>query len=320
MGKENREVKNSVLVDLFCDDETAEKNDIELFNALHEESLPEGTKIERIRVDNVLYMDFQNDVSFGVEGKVLVMGEHQSTINHNMPLRSLMYIGRAYEKIVPTRDRYKRGLVKLPKPEFYTFYNGTSKMKAEKTLYLSDAYKIKDGDPMLELKVRVININSAANHEILEKCQVLKEYSQFIDTIRKYQTLGTEDPYGHAINECIEKGILAEYLERKGSEVRNMLVAEYDYNLDIEVQREEAMEDGIQIGEERGIQIGEERGRTEGNILRVINQVIKKISKGCTVAETADMLEEEPTMIQRIYDVAKKYAPEYDAEKIYAEL
>ena len=316
MGKENREVKNSVLVDLFCDDETAEKNDIELFNALHEEPLPEGTKIERIRVDNVLYMDFQNDVSFGVEGKVLVMGEHQSTINHNIPLRSLMYIGRAYEKIVPTRDRYKRGLVKLPKPEFYTFYNGTSKMKAEKTLYLSDAYKIKDGDPMLELKVRVININSAANHEILEKCQVLKEYSLFIDTIRKYQTLGTEDPYEHAINECIEKGILAEYLERKGSEVRNMLVAEYDYNLDIEVQREEAMEDGIQIGEERGIQIGEERGR----ILRVINQVIKKISKGCTVAETADMLEEEPTMIQRIYDVAKKYAPDYDAEKICAEL
>ena len=249
MGKENREVKNSVLVDLFCDDETAEKNDIELFNALHEEPLPEGTKIERIRVDNVLYMDFQNDVSFGVEGKVLVMGEHQSTINHNMPLRSLMYIGRAYEKIVPTRDRYKRGLVKLPKPEFYTFYNGTSKMEAERTLYLSDAYKIKNGDPMLELKVRVININSTAHHEILEKCQVLKEYSMFIDTIRKYQTLGTKDPYEHAIKECIEKGILAEYLERKGSEVVNMLVAEYDYNLDIEVQREEAMEDGIQIGE-----------------------------------------------------------------------
>ena len=42
-----------------------------------------------------------------------------------------MYIGRAYEKIVPTRDRYKRGLVKLPKPEFYTFYNGTEKLKQQ---------------------------------------------------------------------------------------------------------------------------------------------------------------------------------------------
>lgn len=55
------------------------------------------------------------------------------------------------------------------------------------------------------------------------------------------------------------------------------IIKKYDYNLDIEVQREEAMEDGIQIGE-------------------------------------------EPTMIQRIYDVAKKYAPDYDAEKICAEL
>ena len=45
---------------------------------------------------------------------------------------------------------------------------------------ISDAYKIKDGDPMLELKVRVININSASHHEILEKCQVLNEYSMFI--------------------------------------------------------------------------------------------------------------------------------------------
>jgi len=130
-------------------------------------------------------------------------------------------------------------------------------MEAERTMYLSDAYKVKDCDPMLELKVRVININSAANHEILEKCQVLKEYSLFIDTIRKYQALGTEDVYEHAIKECIEKGILEEYLERKGSEVRNMLVAEYDYNLDIEVQREEAFEEGEVRGEKRGIQISE---------------------------------------------------------------
>ena len=37
------------------------------------------------------------------------------------------------------------------------------------------------------------------------------------------------EPYKHAIEECIEKGILADYLKRKGSEVVNMLTAEYDY-------------------------------------------------------------------------------------------
>ena len=170
MAKENREVKNSVLVDLFYEDESADENDRALYNALHEEPLPEETKIERFRMDNVLYMNFKNDFSFRTGGKVIVMGEHQSTINKNMPLRNLMYIGRAYEQLVPGRQSYKRGIVKLPKPEFYTFYNGKDPMEKERVLKLSDAYKVREGDPMLELVVRVININPKAGHELLEKC------------------------------------------------------------------------------------------------------------------------------------------------------
>ncbi len=41
-----------------------------------------------------------------------------------MPLRDLLYIGRALEQIVPVRDRYRKKAVRLPTPEFYTFYNG----------------------------------------------------------------------------------------------------------------------------------------------------------------------------------------------------
>ena len=44
-GKENREIKNSVFVDLFYEDESAEANEIALFNAIHDKPLPEGTKI-----------------------------------------------------------------------------------------------------------------------------------------------------------------------------------------------------------------------------------------------------------------------------------
>ena len=50
-GKENREIKNSVFVDLFYEDESAEANEIALFNAIHDEPLPEGTKIRKFRVD-----------------------------------------------------------------------------------------------------------------------------------------------------------------------------------------------------------------------------------------------------------------------------
>lgn len=206
--KENREVKNSVFVDLFYADESAEENDIALFNAIHNESLPEGTTIRRFKVDTTIYMNFQNDISFDAGGKLLIFGEHQSTVNENMPLRSLLYIGRAYEQLVAIRDRYKRKQVPLPTPEFYTFYNGKEKWDKEKELRLSDAYMIKDSQPMLDLKVKMININPSEQHEILEKCQVLREYSQFIDTVQKYQVLEIDEPYKRAIRECIEKGFL----------------------------------------------------------------------------------------------------------------
>lgn len=219
--KENREVKNSVFVDLFYEDETAEENDISLYNALHEEKIPNGTQIWKFRVDNTIYMNFRNDISFGAGGKVMIFGEHQSTINKNMPLRSLMYVGRAYEQIVPVKDRYRKSMVKLPRPEFYTFYNGKEKWAKEKVLKLSDAYIVQDGEPMLDLSVKVININPGEKHEILEKCQVLKEYGWFIDTINKYLWKEDPEPYKHAIEECIEKNILSDYLKRKGSEVTN---------------------------------------------------------------------------------------------------
>ena len=292
--KENREYKNSMFVDLFFEDALAEENDISLYNALHDEPLPEGTSIQKIRVDDILYLNFKNDVSFGVGGKVMVFGEHQSTINENMPLRSLMYIGRAYEKIVPVRDRYKKKLVELPKPEFYTFYNGEKDWVTEKVLKLSDAYMVQDGPPMLDLEVKVININPAQQHEVLEKCRVLKEYGQFVDILRDYQSKGDSDAFKHTIEQCIDSGILEDYLKKKGSEVINMLIAEYDYDMDIEVQREEAYIEGLS------------RGREEGREDKLIELLKKKLSKGKGPEEIADELEESVETIQELIASLKK--------------
>ena len=245
-------------------------------------------------VDNTIYMNFQNDISFDAGGKVIVFGEHQSTVNENMPLRSLLYIGRAYERLVPPRSRYKKKIVPLPTPEFYTFYNGKEKWEKEKELRLSDAYIVKDGEPSLELKVKVINIRPEEHHEILEKCQVLKEYSQFMEIVQNYQISGEEEPYKKAIKECIEKGILADYLMRKGSEVVNMLLDEYDYETDIEVQREEAREEGRKQGEEEG--------RKQGTLQKTCALIQKKLEKGKTISEIADDLEDTEENIAHLIE------------------
>ena len=58
----------------------------------------------------------------------------------------------------------------------------------------------------------------------------------------------------------------------------------------------------------------------QGEKLQLIRQVIKKLQKGNSVGETADMLEEEPENIRKIYEIAATMAPDYDVEKIYKKL
>lgn len=274
--KENREIKNSVFIDLFCYDRTAEQNVISLYNALHEEALPEGTRVEWLQLDNVIYMALRNDVAFEIDGKTMVFAEHQSTINENMPLRSFLYAGRAYERIVPERGRYRKKQMKLPNPEFYTFYNGREKYAKEKVLRLSDAYdKTVCDETMLELAVRVININLEEHHEILEKCPVLRQYSELMARIRQYQEDGEPEAYTKAVKECIEQEILKEYLERKGSEVCNMLLGDYNYELDMEVQREEAAEEA----HDKIILKIYNNGKTASEIAELLGEPVEEVEK-----------------------------------------
>ena len=247
MEKENREHKDSLFVDLFYQDETAKKNLLSLYNALHDTNYEDETIIRKVKIDDVLYKNFKNDISCEVNGLVLVFGEHQSTINRNMPLRCLMYVGRAYEQLVDSKARYRTTLVKIPTPEFYVFYNGEKEQPLEQVLTLSDAFMNPVGENSVELKVKVININSDKAHGILDKCGILREYSQFISMVRKYSE--EEGAIKKAIKECIEKGILADYLKRKGSEVENMLIAEYSYEEDMQVK----LQEGIWQGRREGI-------------------------------------------------------------------
>lgn len=252
--KENREHKDSVFVDLFYSDESAKKNLLSLYNALHDTDFQDEKLIRKVKIDDVLYKNFKNDISFEINGKVIVFGEHQSTVNPNMPLRCLLYAGRAYEQLVDEDARYKTELVKIPTPEFYTFYNGKKDFPVEKELLLSDAFAEASDKRYMELKVEVININTDKAHEILDKCRVLREYSLFIDAVRKYA--GEDGAVKKAIDECIDKGILRDYLKRKGSEVRNMLIAEYSYERDIQIKKEEARQAGRQEGMREGRQEG----------------------------------------------------------------
>ena len=88
--------------------------------------------------------------------------------------------------------------------------------------------------------------------------------------------------------------------------------------------KEEALAEGISqgmaLGEAKGIALGEERGVALGRMYILISQVCKKIAKGKSVEVIAENLEEEPDTIERICEVAKDFAPDYDVEQIYKAL
>ncbi len=98
--------------------------------------------------------------------------------------------------------------------------------------------------PSLELVVSVTNINYNKGSKILHTCKPLKEYTLFVEAVRRHTKLDSENGFQNAIKECIQNDILREYLQRKSREVMNMLIAEYDYDVDIAVQREEALHEG----------------------------------------------------------------------------
>ena len=243
-----RTYKDSVFADFFGTDKSAKSNFISLYNVLHGTELPLDCTLCHIRLEQILYMNFYNDVSFLVDNKIIVLAEHQSTVNKNMPFRFLEYVVRLYEQIQNLRDKYLHRLVKIPTPEFYVFYNGEEDYPERKTLKLSDAFITTGSQPNLELTVEVVNINYDKAGAIVHQCKPLAEYSLFVDTVRKHLKLDRENGFEKAVQECVNNDILKEYLERKSREVMNMLLAEYDYETDIAVQREE----GEAIGLEKG--------------------------------------------------------------------
>ena len=100
----------------------------------------------------------------------------------------------------------------------------------------------------LEISVKVININVDKENPVLNRCEALKEYSEFMEQVKFNLENEISDPFTTAIKQSIKQGFLSDYLSRKSTEVENMLLTEYDYDTDIAVQRQEAYESGVEKG------------------------------------------------------------------------
>ena len=266
---ENRKHKDSLFVDYFSKDRDWKQHFLSLYNALHGTNLQVAdTVLERVNLEQVLYKSYYNDIAVLVNGQFILMIEHQSTINPNMPLRLLEYVARIYGNIVDSKAKFSRHLVPLAKPEFYVFYTGDQKLPPESYRYLSDAFpnQGQNADLTLELKVKLCTIKSETPSPVVHSCHDLEQYVQFLELMEEAKAVGHKHPLKWAIQEAVRRNILRDYLERKGGEVLSILMTEYDYATDMAVLKEEAYEDGLFVGREEGISIGLERGAYQNKL------------------------------------------------------
>ena len=122
----------------------------------------------------------------------------------------------------------------------------------------------------MELKVLVININEGYNQKLMESCQILKEYAQYVSKVRTYKkTLSLNEAVEKAVEECIQEGILQEFLLANKAEVVAMSIFEYDREWEEEILRKEEFEAGRELGKE------EERKKTEKERYRADSEKLR---------------------------------------------
>ena len=287
---ENRTHKDSLFVDYFSKDRDWKQHFLSLYNALHGTNLQVAdTTLERVNIDQVLYKSYYNDIAVLVNGQFILMIEHQSTINPNMPLRLLEYIARIYGNLVDSKAKFSRHLVPLARPEFYVFYTGDQKLPPESYPHLSDSFPNQPpkADLTLELKVKVCTIKSESPSPVVHSCHDLEQYVQFLELVEEARAAGHENPLKWAIQEAVRRNILRDYLERKGGEVLSILMTEYNYATDMAVLKEEAYEDGLFAGLEQGLERGLATGREEGAHQTKLETARNLLAMGLTPEQVA---------------------------------
>ena len=100
-------------------------------------------------------------------------------------------------------------------------------------------------------------------------------------------------------------------------------ILENEYGITMTYEEKEEVEKMCNLSKyvwEKGIQEGIQTGINYGELQNLVRMVLKKMRKDVSYEITAELFEEPVEKIRKIYEVAEKYAPEYDIESICREL
>ena len=293
----NREYKSSLFADLFSD----AKRGLSIFNALMGTEYSDPGELEIATLKDAVFMNRKNDVALLVEMRLLML-EHQSTINPNMPLRGLQYYADSMDGYIERKQYniYGKKRIKIPAPYYYVLYNGREDAPDREELRLSDSFECKTEG--YEWTASFVNINTNHNRELMEKCPELKGYTKLVEYIRENidQGMEKEESVDTAVDRCIEEGYLVDYLRQHIGEARGMLLSGFKEEIYEKGLREEGREEGMKEGRREGLEEGREEGIREG----LLGFVAEKIDAGLS---DRDIIEK----LKKYYNLDESQAAKY---------
>ena len=202
-------------------------------------------------LEGIFFDKQKNDISCTIDNHFLVLVEHQTSVNENMPFRFLSYVTELLNNLVKNKNKlYYKGLITFPKPKFFVLYNGDKNEPLQRKMRLSDAF---GGDSdSLELIVTAFNINYGLTQPLLKNCCYLNDYSTLVGKVKEGIKLGLSrrDAINCAVKFCLNNNIMGEYLVKHAEEVFNMLALEWNMDDALQARFDEGRDEGINAGVE----------------------------------------------------------------------
>ncbi len=254
--------------------------------------------IDILRIE---YIEAEKDMKFAPDGKGVrldvYVDDNQGTV-YDIEMQAID------TKELPKRSRYYQSMIDLTVLEKGASYEDLKKSYVificmadvfGKGRYVYTFRNICVDDPSIELgdDATKIFLNPYGSGEISE------ELSEFFGYLREHKPTGE---FTRALDESV-------------TTARGSAVWRKEYmTLEMEIRH------AAHVAREEGFAEGRVEGRAEGETSRLVSLICKKLKKGMSVAQIADAVEEDEARVQTITDVAQKYAPDYDVEKIVQEL
>ena len=267
---------------------------------------------------------------------LIAIVEHQSKVYYDMAFKLLRYVVLVLTDYENEQEKLHKGITKTKGFKYppvlpIVYYEGTSRWTAVKSfherVHLSDVL----GKYIPDLEYLVVPLASYSNQELIDKNDELS-LVMLINKLRNSAEFAKLKEIPPEYFENLSENT-PEYLLRVISKIITVFLAKLnipkkeigEFTGKIE-RREFAMLfdsfEAYDVQETRRVSRaeGKAEGRIEGAKIQLIKQICRKMKKDMAVEEIAEQLEENVDEVQRIYDIALRYAPDFDVDRITEEV